>query len=314
MWDRIIEPMKPVSHPRVFIDSNFLFQVKWDGVRMLAYIDNEDVTLINKNLINKTAQFPELSDLSKLLPGKRAIVDGEIIVLKDGKPHFPSILRRNLCQSPAQITLLSELLPVVYMIFDLIWLDDRDLRQDSLELRNSLLNDCLKWQAPFHLVESFADGAELFTAVKESSLEGIVAKRKSSPYTEGKKHNDWLKIKYRRRQTFVIGGFTCNHNKVNALLTGLYDKNSNKEKLFYVGKVGTGLKDSEWDLLSEKLPQIIDDKSPFVNLNKSQLKQGFFIKPLLTVEIEFAEFTDSLHLRAPVIIGFSSFSPEQCHF
>lgn len=306
--------MKPVSYPQVFADSHYVFQVKWDGVRIIAYVNNGHVVLSNKNLKNKTTQFPELSGLSKHLEGKRAILDGEVIALKEGIPHFPSILRRNLCQSPAQINFLSQEFPAVYMIFDLIWLDDRDLRREPLELRSKLLNDHLKWHEPFHIVESFPDGPGLFAAVKENNLEGIVAKRKSSPYTAGKKHNDWLKIKYRRRQTFVIGGFTCNQQGVNALLAGLYDKSNRNESLYYVGKVGTGLKSGEWELLSAMLPKIKAGKSPFINLNINEVKQAIFIKPFLTAEIEFAEFTDHLHLRAPVIIGFSSVSPEECHF
>ncbi|NLB51651.1 MAG: hypothetical protein GX808_01770 [Syntrophomonadaceae bacterium] len=314
MWERFIEPMKPVSHPQVFANDRFLYQVKWDGVRMLSYIEKGQVTLINKNLKDKTLQFPELSALSNLLKEKRAVLDGELVVLKDGRPHFPSILRRNFGSIPTQINLLSKRLPVIYMIFDLIILGDRDLRREPLEIRTSLLNDCVNWQEPFHVVESFADGAKLFAAVKESDLEGVVAKRKSSPYTEGKKHNDWLKIKYRKRRSFVIGGFTSKQNRINALVIGLFDHNADPAGLYYVGRAGTGLKEQQWDLLSAELPKLKTERSPFINLKASQLKEAVFIEPVLTAEIEYAELTDNLYIRAPVIIGFSPVSPEECHF
>ncbi len=278
---------------------------------MLAHVNRETVVLSNINLKDKTIQFPELSAMSGHLRVKQAVLDGELVVLKGGKPHFPSILRRNLCQSSGQAQVLAQELPAVYMIFDLIWMNGRDLRREPLELRGSRLQDCLFWQEPFHLVESFADGPGLFKAVKENDLEGVVAKRKSSFYTAGKNHNDWLKIKYRRRQFFVIGGFTCNQGRINSLLTGFYDIHPGKDNLFYVGKVGSGLKETEWDLLTETLPKMKIDHSPFVNLKSSEIKQAVFIEPVLTAEIEFAEMTDSLRLRSPVIKGFSSLSPQE---
>jgi len=311
MENSFFEPMKPIHYPRIFNDERFRFQVKWDGVRMLAYVDGGKVVLSNINAKDKTIQFPELSAMSGILKVKQAVLDGELVVLKDGKPHFPSILRRNLCQSSGQAHVLSRELPAVYMVFDLLQVNGRDLRREPLELRCSRLQDCLFWQAPLHLVESFADGPGLFKAVKENGLEGVVAKRKSSVYTAGKNHNDWLKIKYRRRQVFVIGGFTCNQGRVNSLLTGFYDPQPGKDNLFYVGKVGSGLKETEWDLLTDMLPKMKIDHSPFFNLKSSQIKQAIFIEPVLTAEIEFAEMTDSLRLRAPVIKGFSSLTTQK---
>lgn len=207
MSSKLIEPMKPITPPQIFYNEAFLYQVKWDGVRMLAYIDQGQVTLINKNLNNKTKQFPELTVLADLFPEKRGIVDGEVMVLKDGKPHFPSILRRNFNRSPMQISMLSRSLPVVYMIFDIIMLGERDLKQEPLSTRLAILKESLQWQAPFYQVDSFDDGPRLFNAVRENDLEGIVAKRRCSPYTPGKKHNDWFKMKYRKRRSFIIGGF-----------------------------------------------------------------------------------------------------------
>lgn len=313
MADILIEPMKPIPCPHIFADDQFWYQVKWDGVRMLSYVNNGQVTLINKSLKDKTMQFPELSILGELLGEKQAVLDGEIIVLKNGKPHFPSVLKRNLNKTAMHIKALVRELPIVYMIFDLIKLGTRDLRSEPFNVRNDLLSSCLNWQQPFHLVESFADGPQLFAAVMENGLEGVVAKRKSSPYISGKRHNDWLKIKYRQRRIFVIGGFTLRQNKTNALLTGLYDKKE-AGNLYYMGRAGAGLNESQWEMLTEQLPKLETRRSPFVNLNTRQLKEAVFIEPLLTAEIEYAELTDNLYVRAPVIIGFSAVAPDECYF
>ncbi len=306
--------MQPVAHPQIFDDEDFLYQVKWDGIRMLAYIDQGQVTLINKNIKDKTIQFPELTILADLFHKKGGILDGELVVLKDGKPHFPSILSRNFNRTPTQIRMLSQSQPVIYMIFDIIMLGEWDLRREPLVSRMTVLEDSMRWQEPFYQVESFDDGTRLFNAIKENELEGIVAKRRSSPYTSGKKHKDWFKIKYRKRGTFIIGGFTYNQQKINALLLGSFEQYHEPPGLYYVGRVGSGLKTAEWELLSTELPKFKTEESPFINLKANQLKGVVFIEPFLTAVIEYAEMTDNLAVRAPVIIGFSSLPPEECEF
>lgn len=137
-------------------------------------------------------------------------------------------------------------------------------------------------------------------------MEGIVIKRTSSPYVGGKKHRDWLKVKYRRIQYCVVGGYTLKGSTVNALLLGAY----RDQDLVYIGKAGTGLRQADWSLLTKELPQMAISFSPFVN--KPTAPGYYFVQPLLTLRVEFAEWTDSLTLRSPVITGFSTKPSSEC--
>lgn len=304
----IIKPMEPVRSD-MFESSDFLYQVKWDGVRMLAYIDKNQVELINKNLNSRTMQYPELQCLKDCITGHRAILDGEIIVLKDGKPSFHRVMRRDQCTTSQTINHLKELLPVNYMVFDILQLDQQQLASRPFLERNSILSEALDYGNPFlHLVESFQQGMSLYEAVKAQQLEGVVAKKIQSFYREGKKHRDWFKIKYRRELICVIGGYTLNNGRINALLLGVY----NKQELIYIGKAGSGLTEDDKDYLQQELGKIKSNLSPFSSRNRLDIKGAVYTHPLLTVKIEYAEWTEDMHLRAPAIKGFPEISPADC--
>ncbi|NLB87904.1 MAG: DNA ligase [Syntrophomonadaceae bacterium] len=309
MAKSLITPMSPINHNEIFDDANFIYQVKWDGVRMISYIKNNEVTLINKRLNPRTDQYPELQLLSSIVKGHDlTILDGEIIALENGKPSFPTVMRRDNTTDTKKINLLTKMIPVLYMVFDILYLEGRDLRKLPWQERNQILLDTVKPYPHIHVVETFNEGTSLFQAVKKQELEGIVAKHKESPYVSGNKHRYWFKIKYRRRLSCVIGGYTLNNKTINALLVGVYDKN----ELRYCGKVGTGLKSSEWATLTNEIDKMKSSTCPFVDFPSSEMNKVHFVKPLLTVEIEYAEWTPDIRLRAPSIIGFINKKPEEC--
>lgn len=301
-----IRPMQPVLHKEIFDSPDYFYQIKWDGVRMVSYINSSQVTLINRRLNKRTEQYPELQKLAKLIDGYNVILDGEIIALKSGKPSFPSVIRRDRCQTNKTIFYLQNKIPVSYMVFDILRHNDRDLCNIPLEDRKHLLKKILTPVPDIHLVEDFDKGSTLFTAVKVQNMEGVVAKKRQSRYIEGKKHREWLKIKYRREIFCVIGGYTMHNQKVNSLLLGIYQDN----RLLYAGKAGSGLKTSELEILTVQLPELHREQSPFINLKNSA--HTYFIEPLLTVKVEFAEWTENMHLRSPVIKHFVNVNPEQC--
>lgn len=301
--------MEPVSHSYIPDNSEYIYQVKWDGVRMLSYVEGNQVRLINKRLNPRTIQYPELQQLPQLLSGHNAILDGEIIILKDGQPSFPSVLRRDQCSASKTISYWSQRLPITYMLFDIIYLDELDLSQLPFLERHNLLVQTLDFDSPFlHLVDNFGEGRSLFEAVKANDMEGVVAKKVNSLYLPGKHHREWLKIKYRRSLNCVIGGYTMRDQQVNSLLLGLFQD----EQLIYVGKAGSGLSESDRQVLSIELPSLAVPDCLFSRSSSINIPGAIFTKPLLVVRVEFAEWTEHMQLRSPVIKGFIAIEPEQC--
>ena len=304
----LILPMEPIMRKQVFDSEEFTYQLKWDGVRMLAYSGKNQVELINKKLNNRTAQYPELQALISLLHGRQAVLDGEIVAFKDSQPNFPAVMRRDNARKEKCIAMLLKEVPISYIVFDLLWDNDKDLRNLPLIERKRHLQNLLRPQNGIHIIEDFPSGSSLFTAVQEANLEGIVAKRKASPYLAGKKHQDWYKIKYRRRQSCIIGGYTLRNNIANSLLLGVYQG----DNLHYVGRASSGLNESDWKELHSGMSHLQTGKMHFVSLPSQIARKCYFINPSLVVEVEFAEWTQDMHLRSPVIKGFLKIPPEQC--
>lgn len=155
--------------------------------------------------------------------------------LKGCKPSFPSVMSRDNLRDASKIEMMQSFLPVNYMVFDMLHLDGQDIMDLPLEERQGLLNNRLKEGGWLHLVENFAQGSSLFDSICRLEMEGIVAKQKKGRYIAGKSHHDWVKIKYRRRETCLVGGYTLRGSTVNALLLGWEQVNG----LLFVGRAGT---------------------------------------------------------------------------
>jgi bifunctional non-homologous end joining protein LigD len=239
---------------------------------------------------------------------EKAVLDGEAVVLKNGKPSFPSVMRRDLANNNPTIKYLQKLLPIDYMIFDILQYNGENLFNRPLKFRQQLLADILVPEEHFHLVDNFPQGKSLFAAVKSQDMEGIVAKKPNSRYISGKQHKEWLKIKYRRRHNCAVGGFTKRGNTINSLLLGVYQE----DKFIYAGKAGSGLNNADWGELSKQLPVMEIDFSPFANFTGKRAQGYHYISPKLVVQVEFAEWTEEMQLRSPVIKGFVNSIPEDC--
>lgn len=293
------EPMDPILREDVFDSPDYLYQLKWDGVRMLALLEEGKVELINKKLSLRTQQYPELQALPSCLKASSAVLDGEVVVLKDGKPDFAKVIARDRCSKASSIAHYQKNCPVHYMVFDLLFLNGQDLRQLSTQKRLEHLDEIFVNQHLAALVESFDQGVALYHAVDKMGLEGIVAKRRDSPYLPGKHHQAWFKIKCRRSQECLIGGYTLRGKLINALLLGVYREGS----LYYAGRAGTGINSSQQELLSRELPKLRRSTSPFADYIRGR-EDLYFVEPFLGVKVEFMEWTENLHLRHPVIQGF----------
>lgn len=290
-----IAPMEPVKREKPFDSQEHVFQVKWDGVRILAFFNGTDVTLQNRRLHNRTVQYPELQALSRLSKYP-VVIDGEVIALKDGKPSFPTVMRRDRVASAGTVSSLINVIPISYMVFDILYYHHQMITNLPWHKRHEILQDLFSKPAdPFHLVENFAGGITLFKEVQRMGLEGVVAKVRDSQYIPGGKSRLWQKIKNRPLLTCLIGGFTKRGENANSLLLGVFDQ----DQFLYVGRAGSGLKEDQWVSLTQVLLKIQTSSSPFVNPPK---KTGItWVKPVHQVIVEYAEWTEETHLRSPVI-------------
>jgi bifunctional non-homologous end joining protein LigD len=314
----VIHPMLASSVAKAFDDPDWLFEIKWDGYRAVAFIEDGRVRLVSRNQNDLTAQFFELGSLPQFVNAQRAILDGEIVALdEEGRPSFSLIQQRTGLQPGKRRLARREGVPVIYYAFDLLYLDGLDLRRVALERRKQLLQDRIKVGGVIQFSDHYAEkGLALFEAAKQRGLEGILAKKRSSVYQE-KRSNDWLKIKITQRQECVIGGYTApegSREYFGALVLGLYDEQG---RLILVGQVGTGFDQKTLKEMFAQLQGLKTKQNPFYGeiggLRKIQL-----VRPELVAEIKFAEWTHEsteggMKLRAPVFMGLRADKPaEDC--
>ena len=284
------------------------FEVKWDGIRALLYSGKAkgDVRLENRNLRDITFKYPELHPLG----GLNAVVDGEIVALDDdGRPSFELLQGRMHLATEQAVRARMDDIPVRLMAFDLIWHDGRDLtelpyteRREALE-ELDLNGDC--WQTP---AWRKGEGSALLDAARKQRLEGVMAKRLTSPYCPGKRTNHWLKIKAKMTQEFVIGGWQPGEgrrlNTLGSLLVGYFDDGVFR----YAGKVGTGFKEKDLTMLVKELKARERPTSPFTE-PPAPPRNVIFVEPELVAEIEFTEWTREAILRHPAYKGLRDDKP-----
>ncbi len=303
------KPMDPVLINDIFDDNDWAYQVKWDGVRMLAHLTNDGVRLFNKRLNERTSQYPELLPLLKnSVKAGEAILDGEFIVLKKGKPNFYDVIRRDGAQNEFSIKTLQRELPVNYMLFDIIYLDGRDLRAWSWEERQAQLSQNVIESDRLVITDTVdGEGTALFHSVMQHQLEGVVAKKRSSKYILGGKNKLWKKAKVWKKIDCVIGGYTLSNKQLAAFLLGGYLDG----QFYYIGKVNAAFKAEEQKKLKTYLESIIRYDCPFANMSKVS-ETVHWVKPELVLSVEFLEWTDDFKLRHPKIIGFSKAASKEC--
>jgi bifunctional non-homologous end joining protein LigD len=283
------------------------YEIKWDGVRAIAYCAAGRLRLESRNLRDITAQYPEVAKLGRALGAREAVLDGELAALdEEGRPSFQRLQGRMHLKSESVIRRRAREVPVTYMIFDLLHADGRSLmglpyteRRERLE---GLGLSGPHWQTPaYHRGE----GAKLLAASGERGLEGIIAKRLDSTYTPGRRSRAWLKVKNVRSQEVVIGGWLPGKGRregeIGALLVGYYDHEGDDPVLRYAGKVGTGFGADDLRLLAERLEPLRRDASPFSG--RQPQKGAVFVEPRLVAEVEFGEWTAARTLRHPAYKG-----------
>jgi len=279
--------MEPISEEQVKNRENTVYQVKWDGVRMLSFIGKQQVVLQNRRGIMKTSAFPELGCLATT-SYQPLILDGEVVSIKNGRPNFSAILRRNFTSIPSPAAP-----PISYIVFDILYMEGRDIRDNSLAERQEKLARLELKTGPVTIIDNFKDGEQLLNFTMERGWEGIVSKELSSPYVEGKS-SYWKKIKNKQTEILSIVGYVSNQGQLSSVLVGT----SNDDQLHLAGAVGSGLSSSGRKLLLEILKGLSITNPPISVKRKHE--NWHWVKPLLQAEVEFMEWTETLTLRAPV--------------
>jgi bifunctional non-homologous end joining protein LigD len=314
----VIHPMLATPIAKAFNGPDWVFEIKWDGYRAVAFIEDGRVRLVSRSQNDLTGQFPELSGLPQFVKAENAILDGEIVALdEEGRPSF-SLMQQRTGFRPGKPRLPGrEGVPIVYYGFDLLYLDGFDLRGVALEQRKQLLQERIVPGQLVHFSDHYAEkGLDLLEAAKQRGLEGIVAKKRNGVYEE-KRSRDWLKIKITQRQECVIGGYTDpegSRNYFGALVLGLYDRQG---RLIHVGQVGTGFDQKALKDMFALMQPLATKQNPFYS-EIGGLRKVHFVRPKLVAEVKFAEWTHETadggtKLRAPVFMGLrTDKSAEEC--
>ena len=303
---RKYKPMLATLEKAVPSGKGWVFEVKWDGYRALAYVRGSEVKLLSRNDNDLTQRFQNVAkEIAKAVKSPHAVLDGEVCALDDrGRASFSAMQQGGA--------------PLVYYAFDLLELDGEPLLELPLEERQERLTQLLDPRSRIvRPSERFDDGEALLEAVTAQDLEGIMAKRVDSRYSEGKRTRDWLKIKTHGRQEFVIAGYTHGGGRrastFGSLILGLHEGG----ELKYVGNVGTGFTDTEIRRLLDKLKPLRRETSPFRTVPKMprvRKDEIVWVEPELVAEVEFAEFTHDGRLRAPSYQGLrEDKEPEEVH-
>ncbi len=289
----------------------WLYEIKWDGVRAICYIQNGRLRMLTRNNNAMERQYPELSILPHHIKASTAILDGEIAALDSrGLPNFELLQSRINVTDASAIATLSRNLPVVIFLFDLLYLDGRDLRGEPLIERKRLLKQILQPNEVIRYSEHFpGTGAELLEAAKAQGLEGIIAKRASSFY-ESRRTSDWVKFKLSTSAEFVLCGMIKGEREpFGALVLGIYDHG----KLKWAGNVGTGFDRKKMDAIYAKLAPLATENCPLEPEKDLPKKGVVWTRPETVCEVRFSNWTDDNKLRAPVWVGLRpDIDPQEC--
>ena len=314
-----IHPMLASVTEKPFDDPNWFFEIKWDGYRAVAFIENGSVRLVSRNQNDLTPRYPELRVLASQVNAKNAILDGEVVVLDEqGRPSFSLMQQRTGIRAHGRQAAPNRELPILYYAFDLLYLDGYDLRRVTLEERKRVLQEVLRTGEVVRFSDHYpGQGIALFELAKQKGLEGILAKKRNSCYEE-RRTGEWLKIKITQTVDCVIGGYTDpegSRQYFGSLVLGLYDK---KKKLIHVGQAGTGFDQALLKQIFGVLKKIEIKTSPFGG--PVDAKRVHWVKPERVAEVKFSEWTHEtseggLKLRAPVFMGLrEDKNPEDCTF
>jgi bifunctional non-homologous end joining protein LigD len=284
---------------RDLIHKGYIYEPKLDGIRAICYVSSKGIKLITRNGIDITHQFPEFKFI-KNIKATSCVIDGEIVAYdKKGHPDFNLLQNRAISGVPA-----------TFVVFDILVKNGKSLIDLPLLERKNILESTLKDGNGLEVIAYSADGKKLWKFAKKHHLEGVIAKQMDQTYSVAKRVHHWIKIKFTKELECVIIGFTQDKRSVSSLALGLYQGN----KLYYVGKVGTGFSEADIDDLYKKFQTIIAKKSPVVNADSAP-RTIIWIKLKFVADIKYFQMTHNKRLRGPVFLHLrKDKKPLECTF
>lgn len=291
-----ISPMLLNEVKEPFDDENYIYELKLDGIRCVAYIEPKSVTLQNKRYKDVIDIYPELSEIRKCVK-KRVILDGELVVLTDGKPDFYALQRRSLMTDSFRKSLAAKKNPVQFVAYDILYYNETDLTDKSLMERKEILSKAVTEGHNLSVSRWIEkNGVAFFELAKKENLEGIVAKKKDGLYFIGKRTSEWIKIKVMQDEDLLVLGFQPDENgKVKDLILGYYDETG---ELKCRGKVYLGVSKAEQKIIAE-FAKKNTVKRPWFD----KYKNVVWLKPQLVGTAHFMHETESGGMRQPVWKG-----------
>jgi len=290
-----IKPMLIGEMQEAFDSPDHIYELKLDGIRCIAYLDKGTTDLRNKRNIKMLIKFPELSEIHKQVKC-RCILDGELIVMRDGKPAFYEVQPRTLMSNTFKIQLASSKLPASFTVFDILYYNDHDVIDLPLMQRKKLLEENVRENDRIAISRYIEEhGVEFYQLAEKNQLEGIVAKRKDSKYYLDKRTKDWIKIKNLQDDDFVVCGYILKNNSAISVVLGQYLN----QKLVYKGHVTLGLSTADFQII-KAIPKI---STPILNDLPSGNDNVVWIEPSLVCTVKYMMKTASGSLRQPVFKG-----------
>jgi DNA ligase D-like protein (predicted ligase)/DNA ligase D-like protein (predicted polymerase)/DNA ligase D-like protein (predicted 3'-phosphoesterase) len=297
-----IEPMLARSVDKPPHSEDYLYEVKWDGIRAMIVLDEGEIRIRGRNGMDFTKQFPELLIPDESFRATSALFDGEIVCLEaDGKPNFKDVIHRMNQKTEGGIERAKAKHPAMCYVFDCLYLDGRPIVNEPLTRRREWLEDAIKKDSAYRASGVIEDGAAFFEAVKQMGLEGIMAKQRHGPYLPGKRSDSWLKIKTRRTVECVIIGYTKGKGDRETNFGALHLAQVNGDELKYVGKVGSGFDDDSLKAVAAEVQKLPTVKRP-VKERPLDDSRSVWVEPKLMCEVEFASLTKDGMLREPVFV------------
>jgi len=297
-----VAPMLARPAPKPPASPDYLYEVKWDGIRALIALDEGEVRIHGRNRLDLTKQFPELLIPQQAFRATSALFDAEIVCLEaDGRPNFRNVIHRMQQKADAAIERAKAKHPAVCYVFDCLYLDGRPIVNEPLVRRREWLDDAIKKGSPYRVSEVVEDGPAFFEAVKAMGLEGIMVKQRHSAYLPGKRSDSWLKIKTRQTIECVIIGYTRGKGDRENIFGALHLAEANGEGLKYRGKVGTGFDEQSFQAVWAELQKLATTKRP-VKEKPLDDAQSVWVDPKLVCEVQCSSLTPDGLLREAVFV------------